>query len=185
MGAKKKTFDQINRERKPRTKSEWIPIDGELISRITDLEQDIRVAELEDGKNGTTAASRVPRLRRDLEELQAEAEAAAVKFTATALPRKRYRKLIEAHPPKDPKRRWDDETFAPALISACITEPEGTDGDVIWNGDNWDEATANAIYSLCLLANEESPKVPFSVTSTVGTADSQTSSTSASATGED
>lgn len=179
MGTKsKRTFDQLNRDRKPRTRTEWIPLDGDLIEQIADLDRRLRAAEREDERNGTTAASKAPRLRRELDELQLEAERAAVQFTATALPRKRYRKLIADSPSSDEKLRWDDEKFAPVLISACITEPEGTDGSVIW--EEWDEGIAQAIYRLCLLVNEEPPKVPFSVTSTVGTPDSQTSSTSAS-----
>lgn len=174
----KRTFKQVDSDRKPRTHSEWIPLDGELIGQITDLDRRLRAAEREDERNGTTAASKAPRLRRELEELQEAAERAAVQFTATSLPRKRYRKLIAESPSKNEKLRWDDEKFAPALISACITEPEGTDGTVIW--EEWDEGIAQAIYRLCLLVNEEPPKVPFSVTSTVETPDSQTSSTSAS-----
>lgn len=175
----KRTFEELNKDRKPRTRSEWIPLDGDLIERVADLDRKVRAAEREDERNGTTAASKVPRLQRELEELQQEAEHAAVQFTATSLPRKKYRKLIAEHQAgKQEGFRWNDETFPPALISACITEPAGTDGEVIW--EDWDEGIAQAIYRLCLLVNEEPPKVPFSVTSTAGTADSQTSSTSAS-----
>lgn len=183
MGNKsKRTFEQLNQDRKPRSRSEWIPLDDELIERIADLDRQVRIAEREDDRNGNTASAKAPRLRMELEKVQEEAERAATRFTATSLPRKKYRKLIAEHPSKDNKLRWDEETFAPAIITACITEPEGVDGDIIWN--DWDEGTAKAIYGLCLLANEEPPKVPFSVTSTAGTADSQMSSTSASETDE-
>ena len=180
--AKTRTFDQLEKARKRRTRSEWIPLDPDLMAEIEELEREIRIAERQDERDGNTAAAKAPRLRTQLEELQARAADTAVRFTATALPRKRYRALIDQAPSKDKDRRWDDETFAPLLISACITEPEGVDGQVIW--DEWDEATATAVYRLCLLVNEEPPKVPFSVTSTGETHGSPTSSTSASETAE-
>lgn len=183
MGNKsKRSFEQLNRDRKPRTKSEWIPLDGDLIEEIADMDRQVRLAEREDERLDRAADAQAPRLRRLLEELQQRAEEAAVQFTATSLPRKRYKKLVTDNPSKDEKMRWDEDTFAPALISACITEPENADGQVIW--DDWDTGIANAIYGLCLLVNEEPPKVPFSVTSTVRTTDSQMSSISASETDE-
>ena len=179
------TFDEIQAVRKPRTRSEWIPLDGGLLREIEEVEIDLRQAERDDEREHRTPVA--PRLREQLDELRARAEQAAVRFTAQALPRKAYRELIEAHPPqpltkeqveqKVRQGRWTTETFAPALITACFVEPVGVDGRVIW--DEWDAGIAEALFGMALMVNEEPPQVPSGARSTARAAASELSSTTA------
>lgn len=169
------TFDEIQAARKPRTLSEWVPLDGDLLREIDELQREIRVAEREDERLNRDPVA--PGLRSRLAALEDDARTAAVRFTFRALPRREWRDLIAEHPSDDKAWRWDQDTFPAAAITACCVEPEGVDGQAIW--DDWDEATAKLLGDMAVAVNEVLPKVPFSLTSTMPTNGSGSSSTTA------
>lgn len=174
------TFDEIRALRKPRTKTVWVPLDADLLARIDELEREVRIAAKRDETENRPPEA--PRLRAELEHLQTEAEAAAVAFTFSELPRKQYRDLIAAHPDPDGKLRWAEETFAPALLAACATSPTLTPSQAQELWDEWGDSVAYALFDAAYLVNEGPTKIPFGARSSAATPDSEPSSDSASAT---
>lgn len=175
------TFDEINALLKPNRIREMVPLDPEALRRVEELESELRRAERRDGDGKESDETR--RLRRELEEAQAEAANAAVEVEAVALPRKQWRELIEAHPPReddpaDKGMRWHTETFAPAAISACIVKPEGIDGQVVW--DQWPTVPAEMLYGMAVMVNEQRSRIPFGARSSNGTRASERNSPTAS-----
>lgn len=173
------TFAEINAIRKPRTTTVWLPIDAEVLDRIEDLERDLRIATGDDEREHRVP--KAPAIKAELEALrvEAEAETAAVAFKFGELPRKQWRDLIDTHRSEDPARRWDENTFAPAAIAASCLEPQisADEAQTIW--DEWGTSHGYVLFSAAVMVNEETPKVPFSVTDTAANRDSQRSSTTA------
>lgn len=199
------TWAEIRAARKPRTDTVWVPMDGEVLEEIAQLEKLVVVAERMDETEHRTPEA--PRLRSQLSELQEAAEAAAVPFTFTEINRRQYRALIEACPPTDPKWKWDEDKFAPLLIAASCSQPDlttipradfvrllapGVNADdlaehagpafEIWDG--WSEAAAYVLYGTAYGVNAQATNIPFSVTATARTPASQPNSTSVSETDE-
>lgn len=58
--------------------------------------------------------------------------------------------LVAQHPApgEDPGAPWDVDGLAPALIGACLAEPDGLDPAEIW--DEWAEPDAHAVLDACL-----------------------------------
>lgn len=171
------TIDEIRARRTPRTRTEWVPLDADLLTRIDELEREVALAKRVDERENRRPEA--PRLEAELAKLRAEAELAAVPFTFQELPRKAYRDLIRAHPSTDPQRRWDEDTFAPALIAASCVQPAMTADDAqdVW--DNWGASVAYVLFGAAYAVNEEPSRVPFSVTASASTAASAPSSSTA------
>lgn len=171
------TFAELRELRKPKTLTVWIPLNADLIDQIEQLEREVRIAEREDERE--TRKPVAPGLRAEVDKLKDEAEASAVAFTLQELPRKVYRDLITAHPTEDKTMRWDEATFAPALLAAACTCPEMTLEEAQEFFDEWGSSAAYAVFGAAVTVNEEPPKVPFSVRSTAETNGSSMSSTTA------
>lgn len=171
------TFAEINAQRKSKTQTIWLPLDSDLLEEIDELDRQIRVAERLDEREHRTPEA--PRLKAEVEELRNRLEASAVAFKVRELPRKQYRDLIDKHPSDEPALRWNEVTFAPALIAAAIVSPAmtGDDAQTFW--DDWGAGPAYAVFGAAVAVNEEPPKVPFSARSTAGTTGSNSSSTTA------
>lgn len=195
------SWDEIRAARQPRTDSVWVPLDGEILEQIAQLEKAVAVAEkIDDTEHRLPEA---PKLSAKLDELRQRAEEAAVQFTFVELTRRQFRALIEASPAKDPSWRWDEDTFAPLLLAASCSAPElttipraefiaklqpGVKADdlaefarpafELW--DEWSEAACYMLFGVAYEVNAQTATVPFSVTATGRTRASQTSSTSAS-----
>jgi len=112
------SIDEIMSVRKPRTEELWLPLDNDVLAEITEVEQLLAKARRDDER--LNRVPQAPRLQERLDELHEAAAEAAVRFVCRELPRKQYRDLIEAHPPVKEGRRWNDETFGPALIAARV-----------------------------------------------------------------
>lgn len=88
-----------------------------------------------------------------------EGETADIRLSA--LPRKAYRELVEAHPAADDSLKWDQDTFPPALIAASCVEPKLTkkQAQKIW--DTWEEGEASRLFLACFQLNENPAGVGF------------------------
>lgn len=172
---KKKSFAQLNASRKPRTLTRWVTLDVDGLTRIAELEREIKQATEDD--ETLHRAPLAPALREERDALLRGIEANAVKFTFQALTRKAWRDLIAQHPhPEKPDTlRWNADTFIPAAITACCIEPEGVDGAVIC--EEWDEATARLLGDMAVSVNEQRTDIPFFARSTNETPGSPPSST--------
>lgn len=178
------TIEEILARRKPRTDSVWVPIDTDLQERIADTERRLTAAKQADDL--TFEPGRIAPLEAELAALEAEADLVSAEFTFQELPRPEFRKLIAANPPEPggAVTRWNEDTFAPALVAACCIDPVMTleQAETIWA--SWSEATTFLLFGKAWEVNEGKVKVPFSRRSTGKMRGSPQSSTSASETDE-
>lgn len=74
--------------------------------------------------------------------------------------------LVALHPAvgEDAGRlRWDDETFRPAALAACVYAPDGTQRDAEWWAGLWKAGTVTAgemyyLYATLVRLNEHGPQ---------------------------
>jgi hypothetical protein len=88
----------------------------------------------------------------------------AVPVEVRALPPVEWEALIALHPPEDPtKVRWDDATFRPAALAACVYAPDGSQRDEQWWANLWKVGTVTAgelyaLYAAVIRLNEHGPQ---------------------------
>jgi hypothetical protein len=90
-----------------------------------------RAAELEASR---AAADSLGARKEIPEALTAAVEAATIRFTLRALPRKTWTELLKSHPPRkdnldDRKLGYNDATFYEALVRASIIDPVPSDAE--------------------------------------------------------
>jgi hypothetical protein len=161
------TFDQLRARRKPREKTIAIPLDEDLVREIDDLERQLPAAEHLDGTENRPPVA--PRLRKQLDELRVQAQDAAVDFTFRELSRPDYRDLIADHPSEDDKLRWDEDTFAPALLAACCISHDYTADQWAQLWQEWPAWMLAPLYMTAIEVCEREPQVPFGGRSYGGT----------------
>lgn len=171
------TIDEIMAVRKPRTDSVWVPLDADLLARIEQLEREVKIAERLDEREHRRPEA--PGLRAQLDELEAEAEEAAVEFVFQEMPRKAYRTLKASYPDPAGKMQFDPETFPPALLAVCCTKPAMTAEQALAVWDEWGPSITDLLGGAAILVNEGPTRVPFGARSSAGTTDSAPSSTTA------
>jgi hypothetical protein len=176
------TFDELKARRKPRVEKIGVPIDQQLLEDISEMERAIEIQKVMDAQ--LNRVPEAPRTQAKLNELRDKATDAAEWFTFQEMPRKAFKELVRKHPPVDArgkpgKGRWNEETFAPALLAASCVSHDFTEDQ--WR-ELWDEWGAWIMYPLFACAyqvNEDDSQVPFGSRKSGGTRDSETSSTSA------
>lgn len=160
-------FDDMKTRRKPRTRSLSVPLDGAVLDNLERLEDEVRRAEVDDGRYNRPPLA--PRLRADLEQARRDAEGDVATFTFAELPRPVYRDLIAAHPSKKADWRWDEETFAPALLAASCTDPVLTPEQAQELWDTWGTNVCLVLFGAAVLVCEGPTRVPFGGSSTAST----------------
>jgi hypothetical protein len=106
-----------------------------------------------------------------------------VELTLTALPRKQYRELIEAHPPGESDSKeadWNGDTFPPALIQACISDPPFTLEEATEFWDTWEASEVGRVFLACWNLNENPAGLSFILPGSARTAGSGLNSDTAS-----
>ena len=102
-------------------------------------------------------------LAAEIDAIRAEMEQDTITVRFRALKRLEWEALVEAH-----KKRHDDEpfnwsTFPPALIAACVIDPEMSPTEVDELLDVINEAQREQLFDAAYTVNQESTAVPFSV----------------------
>lgn len=95
-----------------------------------------------------------------------------------ALPRRKYRELLDEHPSEDPEKDWAD-TFPPALIAATITDPPFTLGEAQELWDEWEVSESARLFLVCHHLNERPELVGFITPGSAMTGGSGRNSTTA------
>lgn len=94
-------------------------------------------------------------------------EKGEIEMTAEALSMKDYDKLLTKYPPTDEEAtkglNYELEKFAPALIAACMVDPEMSlaDAKKLWNGENWSRGDVEAIFTRMMRLNHRDSTIPF------------------------
>jgi hypothetical protein len=90
-----------------------------------------------------------------------------MEMTVEALSMKDYDKLIAKYPPTDEERArgmtYELDKFAPALIAACLVEPDMTltQAKQLWTSENWSRGDVEGIFTKVLEINHRESTVPF------------------------
>lgn len=149
---------------------------GDLIAQHQRLARQITEARTRAAADPRAAGSGVGGLVTQMEELREQIQAATVVFRLRALPRRRWRALVDEHPPRrvgdrihdeDAQARVNNETFFPALIQASAVEPKLR--DETWqalldpDGELLNEQQYLKLARACWDLNKETPDVPFSL----------------------
>lgn len=94
-------------------------------------------------------------------------DATEIELKLEALSSKDYDKLISKYPPNEADAAkgmtYDLDKFAPALISACLIDPELSlmQAKQLWSGDNWSRGDVEGLYNRVLRLNHRDSTVPF------------------------
>lgn len=111
-------------------------------------------------------ASRDPKVREKIPELQEAVTAQTMHVTLRELGAEEYVSLKEAHRPTDSEKlkrgdEWDEATFGPALIAACIDPPLTEEEAAEWWKDGWTLAERAQLFITALNLNETVPDLDF------------------------
>lgn len=81
------------------------------------------------------------------------------------------------HPPRDDQSGadWNVETFAPALVAACLTDPVQSEAEIRELWDSWNEAEFLPIYEAALRVNMRRRPIADVLGESAGTPSSQQS----------
>ena len=145
-------FAELKAGFRPRVKQVPVVVDGQLLA-----EYEAAVARMEQ-EAPTSLAGSAPAAAA-VRDLETAIRAATVQFTVTGLGKNQYRRLVAAHTTKDDDR-LDMDSFIPALLGACITEPAGVEID--WLMDHLGDGQIDDIFGAAFKACTESDGVPFS-----------------------
>jgi hypothetical protein len=171
------SFEELLSRRKPRESTVDVSLDADLLSQIEELERLLPVQRhLDETHNRTPEA---PQTEAELRRLTLAAQQSAETFRFRELPRPVYRALIDAHPDPGGVLRWDEETFAPALLAATCVSHDFTEAEwkQLWN--EWSAGTLYPMFSVAFEVCQQPDRVPFGVRSSTETQDSGQSSATA------
>lgn len=174
MGAQ---FDELRSRRKPREQIVEIPLDEDLLARIDHIVRRLGREEALDRRENRPPVA--PRLRKELEELRAEAVDAGEEFVMRELPMPRFRALMAGHPDPDKKLRWNEDTFGPALLEACCVSHDFTVDQWATLWQEWPAWLTVPLFTAAYEVCEQPSRVPFGNRSFGETRSSETSSTTA------
>ena len=165
------SFEDLQARRKPREKSVAVVVhDAEIVNEIDQIETAlVRQRHIDETQN---LPNRAAKMEADLEKLKLDATDLAETFTFRELSRPAYRQLMADHPSKDKTLRWDEDTFAPALLHATCVSHEFTveQWKEIWYG--WGAWATAPLYATAFEACEQPSRVPFGLRKSGETRDS-------------
>lgn len=92
-----------------------------------------------------------------------------VALKVRAIGSREYDDLLAAHPPTAKQKKEDSatpynpETFPPALIAACASEPAMTveQATEIWESEHWSRGELTTLFFGCMEVNAKGLDVPF------------------------
>lgn len=120
---------------------------------------------------------RIVAAREEVRRLKAAVQEDSLKIVVRSIGRKKYDKLMEAHPPtekliaemraewektpEEERRRFEEpafnpDTFPQALIEACLEEYDSEDVEEMFEGDDWSSGEITALFQTCVEVNNRS-----------------------------
>lgn len=155
------TFDQIKERKKLPTEIVPIVLDGAWGQEMIEAQTTVQALEAaaRTRPSDTTLTPQIEEATAKLDALIEQRSEKVADFKFKALGRDRYERLIKAHPPTKDQRTeaarqqrnvtWNEDTFPPALISACLISPKMTEAQVreLLDDDEWNEADCGALFT--------------------------------------
>lgn len=136
---------------------------GDLIADHAALE-----AELEALTAGPILdPERVTDLAGQIKALESEMTEATITLRFESLPRDEWAELVDAHPGRKADERFNFDTFVPAMLAACLVEPDLDADDIDALLDSINEGQRDELFGVAWAVNREDTNVPFSVRASV------------------
>lgn len=139
----------------------------DMLARHAELDAALNKAIEDDGRHNRTPES--PRLRDEIEALEAEIEAAKVEFRFRSIGKRAWADLLAAHPPTKPQRTADPridhnpQTFPVAAIAASCVDPVMTVDDVKRFDVALPPTLFDVLWARCIDANVGGTETPKSM----------------------
>lgn len=155
------TFDQIKERKKLPNEIVPIVLDGSWGQQVIEAQSAVQALEAAARirPSDTSLNPQIDEATKVLDDLLAQRPEMVADFKFKGLGRDRYERLIKAHPPTKDQRTdaarqqrnvtWNEDTFPPALISACLISPKMTEAQVreLLDDDEWNEADCGALFT--------------------------------------
>lgn len=163
-------FDAILDQAKPVEKTVPLCLQGNLVAEFEDLERQLTEAQRQPADSLASGAD-ARRIAEQMETLREQMQSATVVFRLRALPRRDFRALVDAHPPRlddrgetvgDDSLGVNTTTVFEPLIRACLVEPEVSDGQWDRLNDLLSDMQFNDLALAAWSVNRGAVNVPFS-----------------------
>ncbi|QXE36211.1 hypothetical protein KQY30_20150 [Streptomyces sp. GMY02] len=156
-------ISEILKRAKPREKSVFMCLAGDVIAEIDRLEREL--AGLSDTWTPDSLASSNPgeKITTKIKALREQMKAAETEFRFRAIGARAWSDLVAAHPSKNPNEGWDPETFPRALVSVCCVDPVMTPEQVDALFEVLNEGQRSDLMQAAYDVNAEATSIPFSV----------------------
>ena len=129
-----KDFTELLKAAKLPERTVDLCLNGDLQAEIEDLLRELRDAEQARAKNDSLdGGADVARIKERIEDLRQQMLDHTYTFRLRALPRRQFNDLVNAHPPRqqddgevdpvDAEVGFNNDTFAHAMVRACVTDP--------------------------------------------------------------
>jgi len=162
-GPQKLTYAQYKAKKKPREVTYPLVTDNDAVAAFRLADVNLRKAKLSGEQQQIDAAQKAA------DEAEEAVREATLIFRLRALPRDVYAELKAEHPPTEDdhaeqreytgdakaKAAWHTKTFGPALVSACLVEPEATVEEADEMRREWNEAEWNGLYGSAIGVNRD------------------------------
>jgi hypothetical protein len=171
--------------RKPRSASEALVFDGELLGQIEQTQRTLRAAQAAERVNPGGLDAAAPRIQRDLDELLQRAADEAEIYMVIALPGEKFDDIKRQHPPSEEQMAsyreqvktvpWtvppemNPATMGADLLVACLVEPKMSEDEI---RDMWRQLSKgeqNQLWNLALGVQVEGASLPLSRAATATT----------------
>jgi hypothetical protein len=96
-----------------------------------------------------------------------DGEPMKVQAKLRAIGSKKYDELIAQHPPTARQRKdgasYNPDSFAPALVAACMTEPvlDLEDAQALWESEEWSRGELTELFLAAVQINQAGLDIPF------------------------
>lgn len=165
------TYDHLVGRKKPLTRSIPVVLDPGLAEEYNEIRSAAEVAAIRAQNRPDDTDAQFAHLEAEQALTAARARLdeaeAVVWFKFRGIGRHRYEALAEAHPPTELQRikaraggmredlPWNPETMPPALIAACLVEPQLTEEQAaaLWNDPDWNQAELGHLFAAAIEVN--------------------------------
>lgn len=165
------TYDYLASRKRPVTDTVGIVLDPDLAEELEEARQarDAAWARAQARQNDSDAQAALWEAEEKLAQVQQRMvdEEAVVQFTFRSIGRAAYDALVDANPATPAQRakfkaqgitegiNWNEETFPPALVAACLVEPKLSEAEVqaLWRDPNWNQAELSALVVAAIKVN--------------------------------
>lgn len=160
-------LDHLKSRKKPVTKRVPIVLDSDIADAYEEAKAAYEEAKRLDSVRSTDdTRSALVVAEEKLEEARALAEENTAEFVLRSIGRKPFELLVDEHPPTEKQKaeakkagseiNWNADTFPPALVAACLVEPQMSADDVLemWDSPDWNQAELLSLFFGAMDANQ-------------------------------